>query len=106
MFLSKLLEHLLLPEIESKCDFTPFQFGFRKSFGCSHANHVLSWLMKDAVQTKMSLYSLTVDISGAFDNIVLSQALFSLASSGANPFVLCLLSSWYSKSGMAKYQTR
>ena len=46
-FLSKLLEHLLLPEIESNCDFTPFHFGFRKSFGCSHAHHVLSRLMRD-----------------------------------------------------------
>ena len=97
-FLSKLLEHLLLPEIESKCDFTPFQFGFRKSFGCSHAHHVLSLLMKDAVKTKMSLYYLTVDISGAFDNTVHSQALFSLAFSGVNPSVLCSLSYWYSKS--------
>ncbi|XP_065582495.1 zinc finger protein 28-like [Artemia franciscana] len=42
----------------------------------------------------MSLYCLTVDISGAFDNIVHSQALFSLASSVVNPSVLCLLSSW------------
>ena len=49
--------------------------------------------MKDAVKTKMSLYCLTVDISGAFDNIVHSQALFSLASSGVNPpyYVYCLL---------------
>ena len=92
-FWSKLLEHLLLPEIESNCDFTPVQFDFRKSFGCSHAHHVLSRLMKDAVKTKMSLYCLTVDISGAFDNIVHSQALFSLASSGVNPSVLSLLSS-------------
>ena len=80
------------------CDFTPFQFGFRKSFGCSHAHHVLSRPIKDAVKTKMSLYCLTFDISGAFDNIVHSQALFYLASSGVNPSVLCLLSSWYSKS--------
>ena len=54
--------------------------------------------MKDAVKMKMSLYCLTVDISGAFDNIVHSQALFSLASSSVNPSVLCILSSWYSKS--------
>ena len=54
--------------------------------------------MKDAVKTKMSLYCLNVDISGTFDNIVHSQALFSLASSGVNPSVLSLLSSWYSKS--------
>ena len=53
-FLSKLLEHLVLPEIESNCDFTPFQFGFRKSFGCSRAHPVLSRLMKGAVNTKMS----------------------------------------------------
>ena len=93
-----MLEHLLLPETESNCDFTPFQFGFRKSFGCSHAHHVSSRLKKDAVKTKMSLYCITVDISGAFDNIVHSQALFSFASSGVNPSVLSLLSSWYSKS--------
>ena len=87
-FLSKLLEHLLLPEIESNCDFTPFQFGFRKSFGCSHAHYILSRLMKDAVKSKMFLYCLTVDCSGAFDNIVHSQALkFRLP-------------------GMAKYQTQ
>ena len=98
MFLSKLLEHLLLPKIESNCDFTPFQFGFRKSFGCSHEHHILSQLMKDAVKTKMSLYCLTVDISVAFENVVHSQALFSLANSGVNPSVLYLLSSWYSKS--------
>ena len=97
-FLSKLLDHLLLPEIESNCDLTPFQFGFRKSFSCSHAHHILSRLMKDAVKTKMSLYCFTVDISGAFDNIVHSQALFSLTSSGVSPSVLCLLSSWNSKS--------
>ena len=46
----------------------------------------------------MSLYCLTVDISGAFNNIVHSQALFSLVSSGVNPSVLSLLSSWYFKS--------
>ena len=54
--------------------------------------------MKDTVKTKMSLYCLTVDISGTFDNVVHSQALFSLVFSGVNPSVLCLLSSWYSKS--------
>ena len=54
--------------------------------------------MKGAVKTKMSLYCLTVDISGAFDNIVHSQALLSLASSSVNPSVLSLLFSWYSKS--------
>ena len=53
--------------------------------------------MKDASKTKISLYCLIVDISGAFDNIVHSQALFSLASSGVNPSLLSLLSSWYSK---------
>ena len=46
----------------------------------------------------MSLYCRTVDISGAFDNIVHSQALFAFASSVVNPSVLCLLSAWYSKS--------
>ena len=46
----------------------------------------------------MSLCCFTVDISGAFDNIVHSQALFSLASSGVNPSALRLLSSWCSKS--------
>ena len=56
--------------------------------------------MKDAVTTKMSLYCLTVDISGAFDNIVHSQALFSLVSSGVNPSVLSLLSSCQSKSNI------
>ena len=35
-FFSNLLEHLLLREIESNCDFTPFQFGFQKRFSCSH----------------------------------------------------------------------
>ena len=54
--------------------------------------------MKDASKTKISLYCLIVDISGAFDNIVHSQALFSLASSGVNPSALRLLSSWCSKS--------
>ena len=54
--------------------------------------------MKDAVKTKMALYCLTVDISGAFENIVHSRAPFSLASSGVNPSVLSLLSSCYSKS--------
>ena len=54
--------------------------------------------MNDAVKTKMSLYCLTVDISGIFNNIVHFQALFSLASTGVNPSVLSLLSSWYSKS--------
>ena len=34
----------------------------------------------------------------AFDNIVNPQAVFSIASSGVNPTVLCLLSYWYSKS--------
>jgi len=97
-FLSKLLEHLLLPEIELNCDFTPFKFSFWKSFGCSHSHHVLSWLMKEDVKTKMSLFCLTVDISGAFDNILHSQTLFSLASSGVNPSVVCFLSSCYSKS--------
>ena len=54
--------------------------------------------MKDAVKTTMSLYCLTVDISGAFDNIMHSQALFPLASSGVNPSLLSLLSSCNSKS--------
>ena len=66
-------------------------------FDCSHAHYVLSRLMKDAVKTKMSLYCLTVDISGASDNIVHSQALFSLTPSCVNPSVISLLSSWYSK---------
>ena len=46
----------------------------------------------------MSLYCLFVDIFGAFDNIVHSQALFSLASSDVNTSVLFLLPSCYSKS--------
>ena len=46
----------------------------------------------------MSLYCLTADISGAFDNDMHSQPLFSLGSLGVNPSVLCLVSSWYSKS--------
>ena len=54
--------------------------------------------MKDTVKMKISLYCLTVDIFGGFDNVVHSQALSSLASPGVNPSVLCLLSSWYSKS--------
>ena len=47
--------------------------------------------MKDAVKIKMSLFCLTDDISGAFDNIVHSQALFSLASLNVNPSVLFIV---------------
>ena len=33
-FVSKIFEYVLLPAINSKCNFTPFQLGFRKGIGC------------------------------------------------------------------------
>ena len=59
---------------------------------------LFSLVVGKVLEEKMSLYCLAVDIFGAFDNIVYSKALFSLASSGINPSVQCLLSSWCSKS--------
>ena len=54
-FFSNLFEHLLIPKINSLCDFTSLQFGFCKGFSCSQAHHILTCLMKDAIKTKSCL---------------------------------------------------
>ena len=97
-FMSKIFEYVLLPEITSKCDFSSFQLGFRRGVGCPQAHHVLSRLLKEAFAQKRSLYCCTVDISGAFDNVVHAQALHSLACSGVNYSVISTLRYWYDNS--------
>ena len=69
-FVSKLFEYVLLPAINSKWNFTPFQLGFRKGMGCFQAHHIVGRLMKQAVAQKSPLYCLTVYISSAFDNVI------------------------------------
>ena len=53
-FISKLFEYVLLPAINSKCNLTPFQLGFRKGMGCVQAHHIDGRLMKKAVAKKKS----------------------------------------------------
>ena len=53
-FVSELFEYVLLPAINSKCKFTPFQLGFRKGMGCDQAHHIVGRLMKQAVAKKKS----------------------------------------------------
>ena len=77
---SKLFEYVLLPAINYKCNITPFHLGFRKGMGCVQAHHIVGWLMKQTVVKKSPLYCLTVDISSTFDNVIHSNALFSLAA--------------------------
>ena len=52
--------------------------------GCVQAHHIVGRLMQQAVAQRSPLYCLTVDISSAFDNVIHSNALFSLAVSGVN----------------------
>ena len=94
-FVSKVFEYVLLPAINSKCNFTSFQLGFRKGMGCVQAHHIVGRLMKQSISQKSPLYCLTVDISSAFDNVTHSYALFSLASLGVNLSIVSVLKYWY-----------
>ena len=43
-FVSKLFEYVLLPVINSKCNFILFQLGFRKGMGCVQTHHIVGRL--------------------------------------------------------------
>ena len=68
--------------------------------GCDQAHHIVGWLMKQAVARKGPLYYLTVDISSTFDNVINSNALFSLAASGVNLSIVSVLKYWYANSSV------
>ena len=56
--------------------------------------------MKQAVAQKSTLYCLTVDISSAFDNVIHSNALFSLAASGVSLSIVSVLKYWCANSSV------
>ena len=95
-FMSKLFEYAVLPEVLTKCDFSDYQVGFRAGFGCSQAHHILGQLLVSAKMQKRPLYFCSVDISGAFDNVVHSQALHCLVKAGVNSSVVKVLQYWHS----------
>ena len=70
-FIIKVFEHILKPESNSNCDFMFMQVDFLKSFSYSQAHHILTRLVKDAFNSRYPLYCLTIDISGAFNNVVI-----------------------------------
>ena len=58
------------------------------------AHHIVGRLMKQTVAQKCPRYCLNVDISSAFDNVIHSNAVFSLAASGVNLSIVSVLKYW------------
>lgn len=72
------------------------QVGFKKGMGCDHAHATFDTIIKESRSTGSPLYTLLIDIKGAFDNISHASALSALISGGIPLSVVRVLRSWYS----------
>ena len=81
------LEQIICNEIITKCDHADNQFGFREGLGVQNAHATLLAILERHEKSKSNLYVYAIDISKAFDYILLFQAILSLFRSGVNAFV-------------------
>lgn len=92
---TNIYEKLILIEISRDHPDHPKQFGFKMKSSCSHANFILSEIVRLNKARKKTTFVISIDASKAFDRVCREKLWISLFEIGVKPKLIIALRNYY-----------